>query len=416
MAEVNAMRRQSGYTFHNKSSWFVRFMDDVLENGTIVRKLVCKKIEEVSYGGEYRTRKSVQPFVDKILAPLNAGLLNPQSTQTVLRFVEDIYLPRYVDVELRPASRKQFRDTWTNHIKPRVGQHTLRSFRTVDAQRILDAIAAKGTLGRSSMRHCKSALSGIFKEAKRLGIIDGVNPVADTRIGKTRESEEDTYAYSLAEVKLMLARLPEPARTIVLTAAFSGLRRSEILGLRWADFDGSTITVRRSRWNGFETDPKTKKSRAPIPVVKALADALDAHKVRQGSLAQDELPIFQCGNGKPLNLPNLARRVVRPAVERCIRCQQPASEHKPESHMFELDRSCAWHGWHAFRRGLATNLHTLGVDDKTIQAILRHSNVTLTMNTYVKSVNESQVNALDALREEFETCNELTTPSAARPN
>jgi len=50
------------------------------------------------------------------------------------------------------------------------------------------------------------------------------------------------------------------------------------------------------------------------------------------------------------------------------------SEHKPEGHTFERDKSLPlWHGWHAFRRGLATNLHALGVDDKTIQAILRHS-------------------------------------------
>jgi integrase len=63
--------------------------------------------------------------------------------------------------------------------------------------------------------------------------------------------------------------------------------------------------------------------------------------------------------------------------------------------------------WHAFRRGLATNLHTLGVDDKTIQAILRHSNVGLTMNIYVKSVNESQVSAMDALSEKLGICNDL---------
>lgn len=410
------MRRQSGYIFHNKSSWFVRYMDDVLEDGAIVRRLVCQKIEEVSYGGEYRTRKSVQPFVDKILGPVNEGALDPRSTQMIVKFVDDTYIPRYVDVELRPASQKQFKDTWENHLKPRLGQQTLRSFRTVDAQRILDAIAGQGTLGKSSMKHCKSALSGIFKESKRLGVIDGVNPVADTRIGKTREVEEDTHAYSLAEVKAMLAKVGEPARTVVLTAAFSGLRRSEILGLRWADFDGATITVRRSHWNGLETDPKTKKSRAPIPVVKVLAEALAAHKLRQGVLAQDALPIFQAGNGKPLNLPNLARRVIKPAIERCIRCQKPASDHKPDGHAFELDKSVAWHGWHAFRRGLATNLHALAVDDKTIQAILRHSNVNLTMNTYVKTVAESQVNALDALSQKFETYNELATPSNGRPN
>jgi integrase len=46
-----------------------------------------------------------------------------------------------------------------------------------------------------------------------------------------------------------------------------------------------------------------------------------------------------------------------------------------------------WHGWHAFRRGLATNLHRLGVSDKTIQRILRHANVAVTQNCYIKTLD-----------------------------
>jgi integrase len=64
-------------------------------------------------------------------------------------------------------------------------------------------------------------------------------------------------------------------------------------------------------------------------------------------------------------------------------------------------------GWHAFRRGLATNLHALGVEDKTIQAILRHSTLVLTMNVYVKTVGESQTNALDSLS--AQPCNASAT-------
>ena len=56
-----------------------------------------------------------------------------------------------------------------------------------------------------------------------------------------------------------------------------------------------------------------------------------------------------------------------------------------------------WHGWHAFRRGLATTLHRLGVQDKMIQAILRHSNLATTMNVYVKSVSEDSVAAMKTL-------------------
>jgi integrase len=57
----------------------------------------------------------------------------------------------------------------------------------------------------------------------------------------------------------------------------------------------------------------------------------------------------------------------------------------------------AWHGWHAFRRGLAANLYRLGVSDKVIQAILRHSNLATTMNVYAKTVSEDSVNGMKAL-------------------
>ncbi len=118
-----------------------------------------------------------------------------------------------------------------------------------------------------------------------------------------------------------------------------------------------------------------------------------------------------------MNLANLARRVIIPATLPCAVCKKEQDEHKPEGHNFERDKSLPqWHGWHAFRRGLATNLHALGVDDKTIQAILRHSNVGLTMNVYVKSLSESQVNAMDALSEKLELCNVRTTSVEGRVN
>jgi len=102
------------------------------------------------------------------------------------------------------------------------------------------------------------------------------------------------------------------------------------------------------------------------------------------------LPIFQAGNCKPLNLDNLARRVIATAS--------------------------SWHGWHAFRRGLATNLHALGVDDKTIQAILRHSRIGLTQNVYIKAVSESQISAMDVLSERIETFKDLSTKDGRRVN
>src|SRR6266446_2867049 len=217
------MREQKGYLFHRYGSWFVRFMDDVRQpDGTIKRKLVCKKLD-VPYSGEYRTKKSVASFAKELLAPVNSGLLNPQATMPVSDFVDTVYLPEYVEKNLRPASFKQYKDVWENHLKPRMGKLTLRVFRTVHGEQLLADIARQSNLGRSSLRHCKAFLSGAFKQAKRLGILDGLNPIQDVSIPKAPEQEQDTYAYSLAEIKAMLAVLKEPTWTVVLTAALTGL-------------------------------------------------------------------------------------------------------------------------------------------------------------------------------------------------
>lgn len=165
-------------------------------------------------------------------------------------------------------------------------------------------------------------LSGAFKQAKRLGILDGINPVMDLSIPRAPELEEDTYAYNLSEIKTMLAVLPNPTWTVVQTAAFTGLRKSEIRGLAWENFDGKELSVKRSvwgtkklaeklegnsAWGGVANEPKTKRSRASIPVVKQLADSLEAHRLRMGILAQPGLPIFQAGNGQPFVEPRQSR-------------------------------------------------------------------------------------------------------------
>ena len=56
-----------------------------------------------------------------------------------------------------------------------------------------------------------------------------------------------------------------------------------------------------------------------------------------------------------------------------------------------------WHGWHAFRRGLVTNLHDLGGPDKTIQAILKHANVQVTQNSYIKTLDSQSIAAMKSL-------------------
>ena len=176
--------------------------------------------------------------------------------------------------------------------------------------------------------------------------------------------------------------------------AHTGLRKGECEGLLWRDYDGRTLSVERALWNGFVHETKTVASRAPIPVTPQLRAALEIHREAMGEWARDGFPIFQSEVHSPLNMANLVKRVIVPALARDA----------------SLPR---WHGWHAFRRGLATNLHALGIDDKTIQAILRHSNVAITQNVYIKTVAKSAVDAMEMIGPRMESLDHA--PSMHRP-
>ena len=97
-------------------------------------------------------------------------------------------------------------------------------------------------------------------------------------------------------------------------------------------------------------------------------------------------PIFAARNGKPLSLNNVLTRMILPALERCKICRRSKAGHLNDGHGFLRDASLPkWQGWHAARRGLGTNLYALGIAEKTIQAILRHANVSTTATYYIKT-------------------------------
>jgi integrase len=68
-------------------------------------------------------------------------------------------------------------------------------------------------------------------------------PLQPARHKKSSEAEEDTYVYSLSEIKAMLATLAEPALGAVLTAAFTGLRKSELRGRTWGNYNGEQLSA-----------------------------------------------------------------------------------------------------------------------------------------------------------------------------
>jgi integrase len=363
-------RHQKGYLYKKGNLWLLRYYDyEVLPEGTIHQIQKAHKVVEAV--GNYRTKKAARVLADEFLAPLNDGRATPQSTMTLTHFVENTYLP-FIRTHKRISTFHGYRNMWKGYLRL-CGDISLRDFTTAEGERILGSIANTNDLTSTTLCHVKAFLSGVFRHAKRLGVIRSENPMRDVLIPKTR-SAGDTYAYLLEEIWQMLNILPEPAATIVAAAAFMGARKGELRGLLWEDYDSEQIRISQSYWRGHVQEPKTKKSMTPVPVIAQLSERLNLHRVLRGNPIRGLM--FSSPEGKPLNLDALTADVIRPVLK---------------------GQGLQWHGWHAFRRGLATNLHRLGVPDEIIQRILRHSSVGVTQKCYIKTVDADVVAAMRSL-------------------
>jgi integrase len=309
---------------------------------------------------------------------VNRDRLSANSRITLTAFVEGAYLP-WTKEERRASTSKGHHEIWINHIRDHVGELHLREFRTVDASRMVRAIAKENDLTKTTLQHIKSVLSTIFTYAKNEGAFDGANPVDGVLIPMHAKEPGETHAYDLVQVLQILERLPLLEKSLVATAALAGLRQGELRGLEWTDYAGTELVVKRSIWMSVVNPPKTRASRDSVPVIPALAEILDEYRKSIGS--PEAGVVFHSGDGLPICLDKVGRRVIRRALK---------------------VTGLPWYGWHAFRRGLASNLYAMGAQDKVVQRILRHSKPHVTRERYIKVFDRTVLDAVDKVQTRIE--------------
>lgn len=232
--------------------------------------------------------------------------------------------------------------------------------------------------------HYAACLRAAFTYAVRKGLMDR-NPAADLDLPAIPRTER--IPLTAAELRAFLAAADGPLVPLWTTAAWTGLRSGELLGLRWEDvsLERAMLVVRQSltRLPGRTpsaplryvlTEPKTAKSRRSVPLVPEVVAVL--RPMRKDYLRQppslDQGLVFATAAGSPLDGPWVSRQfmlTLARAGTRRVRL-------------------------HDLRHGTASLLIEAGVDLATISAILGHSNIGTTVDLYGHLTEQHKVAAM----------------------
>ena len=221
---------QVGYVMRHRGWWVLRYRERVGVGGKV--KTVQRAKRLVPVDAEHKTKASVRDLAKRELEPLNRNLAEPLSVTKLGDFVDRVYLP-FAKQQKRPSTHRGYAQLWANYLKTRCQAEWLREIKTHHVQSWLEEIGREHEISRTTLKHVKNFLSGIFRHTAQQGYFDGANPVKLAEIPAFATNGAETKPYSLEEIAAMLKVLSEPSATSVATAAFTGLRLGELRGLTW---------------------------------------------------------------------------------------------------------------------------------------------------------------------------------------
>jgi integrase len=255
------------------------------------------------------------------------------------------------------------------HIIPRRGETFLTDVKAVEVENWLRSLH---NLAPSSRAKLKSRMYTLFEHAKRYEFCDR-NPMESVRQGSKPRTKPAVL--SLDEIRAIMDEITTPAiRVAVLVAAATGLRRSELRGLKWKDIDldRGWLTPTRGSVNKHLTNLKNRPSAATIPISEALVEALLMWRGETPYRGDDDWVFASPATSgrSPYWFDAALTRQLRPAAERA----------KIAKHI----------GWHTFRRSLATLLMKKREGVKVVQELMRHANSKITLDVYAQGDEEAK--------------------------
>jgi len=357
---------QSGSIRVNGRWWILKVRENVTEGGLAKRKDTYHKLALVADhrpSSNDEAPPAVKALAAQKVASINVGKSEGYSVDSLQAYLE-WYLKYIAEGGLGPSGKKLQHESVRankrdfNIIKGLLPRMALRDIRAPHINAVFEKLVkADGDDLRqtSNYRSIRNFLSGAFKIAVGRGLAE-FNPVRDTMV--IQGGDADTHAYTLDEFRTLMGVLKDTdkyhtMRAAFMVAMFTGMRMQEIKGLRWEDYDrkAGVLNIRRTVvHHRIQEGTKTKDSAAPMPVVKIVAKELAEHLKRNSG---DGFIFHKASSSQaPIIFEDIVLDEVHPACKKA---------------------GIKFHGFHAFRRGVASFLHRNGTSELMIGHVLRHS-------------------------------------------
>lgn len=340
-----------------------------------------RRVRRRVYG---RTRKEAEAKLLDLRSQVGSGLPVTPSRLTVEGYLQE-WLSTIVAQRVRPNTLAAYRLNVDKYLVPGLGKRPLGQLTAREVRLFLDRLTAQGT-GARTVRYVHGTLRAALEDATREEIL--AKNVAKL-VRPPTPAKPERHPLGVDEIRTFLkSTRGERLHAMYVVLAMLGLRRSELLGLRWedVDFEAGTLAVRRGlhRIDGHlrVMPAKTARSRRTIPLPTTVERALRAHNRTQNderrSLAErwpDSGFVFTTQIGTPID-PDNCSKMVRAALRR--------SGLRPVR-------------MHDFRHGVVSVLLGLGVPPRTVMEIAGHTALEMTMNVYAHVTLDDKRAALDRL-------------------
>ena len=296
----------------------------------------------------------------------------------------------------------------THRVYPAIGHLRIDKITARHLQGFVNSLAKEGAsektgkpLAPKTIRHNLSFISDVFSYAVRMDLVSD-NPCRKVTIPKGEVKEKPIYSQEeIAQLLTAINGEDTKYRAFFYLIAYSGFRRSEMLGLEWKDidFENNIISIRRTSnytsERGIYTDTtKTKRSKRVLKIspyimgiLKELKDEQDEEALRLGDKWVESDRLFVKWNGEPMNN------------------QTPYGWLKE----FCEKNDMPFYGIHSFRHFAASALISSGFDVVTVSGALGHCNSGTTLNVYAHMFQTAQARVAQAMDGAFSFLPQDTT-------